>query len=197
MAPEPTSPLDPPEPLPEAFSEGIREAALRLLSVRSRTVRELRTRLLEKGLDGTGVESCIHWLIQRGFLDDGSFARAYVLDRIRFSPRSPFLLLRELKDRGVEEATARASMDAALEEEDLTPVALAVQAAEGWVRKQPRARARALLGPRFGSHRERARRSLYGFLARRGFVGDAARQGLEAAEEAARAMLAGEGPRGP
>ena len=37
---------------------------------------------------------------ERGYLDDAAFARAWIRDRIRFSPRSPFLLRRELAEKG-------------------------------------------------------------------------------------------------
>jgi regulatory protein len=188
----------PPSPSSETFPEALREAALRLLSLRNRSVQELRGRLLDKAFDPGKVDACIRWLQERRFLDDGAFARAFVRDRIRFSPRSPFLIQRELKDRGIAAGLAREAVESAMEEEDLTPAVLATRVAEAWVRKQPPARRRALLEPRFDEGRERARRSLYGFLARRGFVGDEAREGLEAGERAARAVLQfPKTPRGP
>jgi len=186
-----------PPPSPDSFSEALREAALRLLSVRGRSVQELRGRLLDKAFDSGEVDACLAWLLERRFLDDGAFARAFVRDRIRFSPRSPFLVQRELRDRGVAEHVAREAMESVMEEEDLTPAALAARVAEAWVRKQPPVRRRALLGPRFDARREKARRSLYGYLARRGFVGDEARAGLEAGEKAARAGLDPKTPRDP
>jgi hypothetical protein len=73
-----------------------------------------------------------------------------------------------------------------LEEEGITEGELSVKAAEGWVRKQGPTVRGDLLGERFSPRREKARRRLYGFLARRGFAGEAARLGLEAGMEKAR-----------
>lgn len=172
-------PTDPP---PEA----VLKPALRLLSARARSIRELRDRLLKKGLDPADVSYCIRWLEDRELLDDRAFARSFLRDRLRFSPRSPFLLQRELRDKGVASALAGEAVEAVLREEETSALDLAVRAAKSWVRKQSPATKAELVGHRFSPGREKARRRLYGFLARRGFVGATAQHGLEAGEEEAR-----------
>jgi len=164
----------------------VREAALRFLSVRARSTRELEGRLREKGFDSKLVSDSIQWLRDRRYLDDEEFAAAFIRDRLRFSPRSPFLLKRELGEKGVSESLAHAVLDRILEEDGWTVGTLAARAAEGWVRKQGPEGRRGLLAPRFTRERERARRRLYGFLARRGFVGEALGLGMEAGERVAR-----------
>jgi len=152
-------------------------------------VRELHDRLVGKGFGRPEVAECIRWLTDRKYLDDEAFARAFVRERIRLSPRSRFLLERELRDRGIAPALAGNAVEEVLAEEEVTPDDLAGRVAEKWVRKQPPSRRKALLKPRFAPEREKARRSLRGLLARRGFAGDSARAGVEAGEAAARASL--------
>lgn len=172
-----------------ALDEKVLDVALRLLSTRSRSVEELRTRLLKKGLSRPDVSDCLKWLQQRNYLDDEAFSRTLVRDRIRFSPRSPFLLRTELRNKGVAASLAGRAVTAVLEEEGISTFDLAVKAAESWVRKQSPSVRQDLVGLRFSPEREKARRRLYGFLARRGFVGDEARTGMEAGEEEARRQV--------
>jgi len=171
---------------PQALDEEIRDVALRLLSVRARSAREMEESLREKGFEARRIPACVQWLQERGYLDDEEFAGAFIRDRVRFSPRSPFLLKRELEEKGVPRSLAQQVLDRVLEENAWTEGTLALRAAEGWVRKQGPESCRALLAPRFTKERERARKRLYGFLARRGFVGDALGLGMEAGEKAAR-----------
>ncbi len=158
--------------------------ALRLLSARARSVAELRGRLLKKGFDPGAVAYCLQWLLDRDLLNDESFSRALIRDRIRFSPRSPRLMVRELKEKGVAEPLAAETVEAVLQEEGISEADLSATAARDWVRKQSATTRRGLRGDRFTPEREKSRRRLYGFLARRGFLGDAARLGLEAGTQA-------------
>ena len=177
-----------PDPASDPPSERVLDAALRLLSARSRSVAELRRRLLKKGFDAPEADSCLQWLLERDLLNDGAFSRALIRDRTRFSPRSPLLLERELRDKGVAAAVAEEAVETVLREEGISPADLSAMAARVWVRKQSATSRKALLTHRFTPEREKARRRLYGFLARRGFLGDLARLGLEAGAEAARAL---------
>ena len=49
-------------------------AALRLLSVRARSVKEIRARLTDKGVEGTVLEKVIEKLLNLNYLDDAEFA---------------------------------------------------------------------------------------------------------------------------
>lgn len=149
---------------------------------------ELRGRLRRKGFPPRAVAHCLQWLLERDLLNDESFSRALIRDRIRFSPRSPSLMVRELREKGVAVALAEATVEGVFREDGISVGELSAAAAQDWVRKQSSPTRRGLLSERFKPEREKARRRLYGFLARRGFLGDAARSGLEAGEEAARAM---------
>jgi regulatory protein len=143
-----------------------REAALNLLSFRSRTALEMRRRLLEKGYAADVVELCVAELVERGLIDDASFAESFVRDRLRFRPRGAQMLLQELRTKGVDWDTARATVEGVLNDQDVSETELARQAAAKWT-------------ARTGETRLRARRRLYNFLARRGFGADAIREVVE------------------
>ncbi len=53
------------------------EKALRLLAVRARSVKEIRSRLRDKGVEGPVAEKVIEKLLDLNYLDDASFARQW------------------------------------------------------------------------------------------------------------------------
>jgi regulatory protein len=173
---------------PHRPSEPLLNAALGLLAVRIRGTEELRGRLLKKGFESREVSRCLRWLEERELLDDRAFARAFLRDRLRFSPRSPALLRQELTLKGIPRRMAEETTVEVFQEEEISEEELSRKAARRWVRKQSPATLDRLLGERFSPERERERRRLYGFLSRRGFRGDAARAGMEEGEEEARAI---------
>ena len=137
------------------------EAALRLLSHRPRSERELGQRLRLRGLDADVVEDEIERLRKAGLLDDEAFARLWVEDRQLSAPRGRRLLRYELLGRGVRSELAHAAVDSI----DDRTAALALA----------RGRARRLAGLEFKQFSQRLAR----FLQRRGFgydeVGEAVR----------------------
>jgi hypothetical protein len=70
-------------------------------------------------------------------------------------------------------------------DEEVTDVALAREAASGWLARQG-APLRNALGGVSSPDRDKARRRLYGYLARRGFQGDALTAAMEHADRLAR-----------
>lgn len=138
-----------------------RDAALRLLAHRPRTASELRQRLLRKELPVDLVEECLSELEAQRLLDDANFAEMFARDRIRLRPQGRRRMLQELRVRGVQEETASAAVDSAMEEEETDELALARQSVRRW-RARP------------GEEPQRARRRLAAYLARRGFGADTA-----------------------
>ena len=139
-----------------------REAALSLLSYRPRSAAELRRRLARKGFDAEVVDACVEALGGVGVVDDAAFAESLVRDRVRLRPQGRRRIRQELRAKGVDEETASAAIDEVMEGEDASEIDLARAAAARWK-------------PRPGEERDRARRRLHAFLARRGFGGDAVR----------------------
>lgn len=155
------------EALEEALQQDLewraREAGLRLLSHRPRTESELRARLARKGFPDAVVERCVAGLLEKGLVDDAAFAEMFARDRVRLNPRGRIRVIRELRAKGVEPATAGSALDEVFEQEEVDELGLAREAARKW-------------RPRSGEDATRERRRLTGFLARRGFPSEAVRQ---------------------
>jgi regulatory protein len=154
-----------------------REAAIRLLAQRARSEAELRQRLTRKDIAPAVVDRTLAWLQEGGYLDDRAFAEAFVRDRLRLRPRGRAGLIQELRRKGVDGDTAEAAADAVMAAESVDDVDLAVEAARAWARKNaPLVREAA----RDMEQRQRARRRLYGHLARRGFAPPPIRSAMDA-----------------
>lgn len=164
----------------------VREAALRLLSHRARTRRELETRLRQKGFPATRIRPCLDALEGKGLLDDEAVAAAFVRDRLRHRPRGRPRLVSELRAKGVETDLAMAAIDRVFEDEEVSDAALARESAEAWLARQGAAILEALGPDADTPQREKARRRLYGYLSRRGFRGEALTKAMEHAEHLAR-----------
>lgn len=78
--------------------------ALKLLSIRPRSSKELEERLLNKFPQAKEIVSRVMERVREmGYLDDREFARMWVEDRMRFHPRGREKVRRELRDKGVPE----------------------------------------------------------------------------------------------
>jgi regulatory protein len=143
-----------------------REAALRLLAVRPRSAAELARRLRMKGYAPEIAEEVIGRMRELGMIDDAAFAGMLARDRVRLRPQGSRRLANELRQKGVDEETARTAIRETLEGEETDERELARRAAAKWK-------------PRADEDRDRARRRLHGFLARRGFDADVIREVLD------------------
>jgi regulatory protein len=99
------------------------EAALRLLSHRSRSETEMRARLAMRGIEPTAVEDEIIRLRNAGLLDDEKFAVAWVEDRKRTAPRGRRMLRYELLGRGIEPESVDLATDGVDDRETALEVA--------------------------------------------------------------------------
>ena len=164
----------------------VRQAALHLLSYRSRAEQELRRRLRSKDFPNALVEWCLRLLEEQGLIDDQAFASAYVRSRIRLRPRGRSRLAQELRQKGVSAEIAEQAIDQAFDNEETSERALACGAARGWLDRQGSTLIESLASVDRSDERERARRRLHAFLSRRGFGSDVIRVGMEEAEAGAR-----------
>jgi regulatory protein len=129
------------------------EQALRLLGHRPRSRYEIGQHLKRKRVDRETVEAVIRRLEASGYLDDEAFARFWVENRERFSPRGKRALAQELRQKGVPDETIRRVLDDLVEDEEGS----ALRVAEAYSR-------------RWGSmDYQTFRRKLTGVLARRGY----------------------------
>jgi regulatory protein len=163
----------------------VREAALHLLSYRARTRRELETRLRQKGFPAARIGPCLDGLEGKGLLDDQAVAAAFVRDRLRHRPRGQSRLVSELRAKGVDADLASEATRRVFEDEEVTDATLAAEAVESWLSRQGEATLEALASTGHTAARDKARRRLYGYLARRGFRGEALTEALEHAERVA------------
>jgi regulatory protein len=153
------------------------EAALRLLSYRPRSEKEMRRRLARRGIDLRLIDETVRQLRGRGYLDDKAFAQFWTETREATSPRSRRLITHELRAQGVDGETAAAATAAVADEE------AAYRAASR--------RVHAFRSLDYDTFRRR----LGGFLVRRGFSYEVARRTTERCwQEAGRNEPAGQEP---
>ncbi len=148
------------------LQERAHEIALRFLSYRPRSEREVADHLRRKGFDAQTVEAVLERLRRVGLVDDRAFARFWVENRAAFRPRGRTALRAELRRKGVPPAIIQEVLAEASPDERALALRLA------------RERARRLRGldPRT------LRRRLAGYLLRRGFDGELVMEVLQALE---------------
>lgn len=128
--------------------------AYRLLAIRDRTEREIRTSLAGEGITAPPVvDEIITSLKRQGYLDDRRLASGYIRYTMEHRPSGPHLMRRKLRQAGVEESV--------IEDE----IALALSA--GYEARAAERLARDRL--RGETDRKRGARRVHGFLSRRGF----------------------------
>lgn len=138
--------------------ERARQTALRFLSHRMRTGREVRDKLTARGFDRGTVSTVVERLTEVGLINDAEYAAAFLRTSLKLRPRSYRVLLSELVKKGVSRETAGRAIAGSVE---LTPE---VEAARRVMAKASRTYGRLPDGER--------RRKLFSFLARRGFSMD-------------------------
>ncbi|WP_437654372.1 regulatory protein RecX [Sorangium sp. So ce1182] len=144
------------------------ERALRLLSFRARSARELEKRLIEKGEPREHVTAAIQRLCANGLLDDARFAEAKARSGIVGRPRSRRRIEQDLARKGVARDVADAAIRQVMADEGTDELAVAERAA----RKKMRTLARLDAAEQ--------RQKLYAFLARQGYAPDVVRRALRA-----------------
>lgn len=155
------------------------DSALRFLSYRPRSSREVEMRLRKKSYTPEQIAGVVERLRNQGYVDDMEFARFWVGNRMTFSPRGPRLLRSELRQKGVPQDV----VDAVLQEQSEAQAEAEEQAEEvsavwGETSDEPTpgtdlANALALARKKWRSYAnldpQTARRRLTGFLMRRGY----------------------------
>ena len=131
---------------------------MRLLNYRERSIKELADKLDGKHYSPAIITAVIKRLEELELLNDEKFARLWIRSRVRFKPRSAWLISRELREKGIEEEVIQQVI-----EEEFTPeqeMEAAMSLAEKQVRRYR------------GEEPEKARRKLFAYLSRRGFSPD-------------------------
>ncbi|HAA95503.1 MAG TPA: hypothetical protein DHW65_08820 [Dehalococcoidia bacterium] len=144
----------------EADYTRTKNAALRLLTYRSRSEQELRSRL-QRRFPQEAIDRAVASLLRQGLLDDAAFARQWREQREKFRPRGPAVIKRELQKLGVDSEVIQEALS------DFDAAGNAYQAGSKYAAK---------LSLEDGTV---FRRKLGGFLSRRGFQGDVLGQTVE------------------
>jgi regulatory protein len=97
---------------PEEKRKRTFERAIKLIAAKSRSVAELRERLLQsRGANKTDVDAVIARLKEYGYLDDERFAFSYASLRVKQRPIGRRRLERDLKFKKVESAVANEALE--------------------------------------------------------------------------------------
>jgi len=78
-----------------------KELALNYISFRPRSSKEVKSHLIRKGYSSPLVHRIVHYLIERKYIDDREFARKWFLTRLQKGGYGPFLITRELAEKGI------------------------------------------------------------------------------------------------
>ena len=87
--------------LQEEKREKALNLALRFLSFRSRSIKEVRDFLSKKRLPEKEIENLINYFVELGFLDDKKFAKTWIEERQKYKNKSRLALKLELQKKGV------------------------------------------------------------------------------------------------
>ncbi|GHU55290.1 hypothetical protein AGMMS49975_16880 [Clostridia bacterium] len=106
----------------EGELEQAKDFALKLLSLRDRTEREIRERLYEKGYSDEITERVLEILGEYNYIDDENFAKKYVSDCFRLKGWGNLKILHMLREKGVSNETGENAVSEYLSENDIYPV---------------------------------------------------------------------------
>ena len=142
-----------------------KDVALRLLGRRSYTRREIVRKLRGRQFRKQAIEDALQRLEQVGLVDDRTFSRSWVQERMRLRPMGRPRLFRELTRRGVEQEIVGQVLDEMMA--DVDPGEIAFDLLKSRRRRYE------------GLDRMQALSRMYGFLVRRGFDGSISRGASE------------------
>ncbi|MBP1931566.1 regulatory protein [Ammoniphilus resinae] len=92
--------------------------ALRYLSHRPRTAKEMFEYIIAKGFQTAQSDTTVKKLIDKGYINDEAFAEQWIEERMRLRPRGRYLLFQELTSRGIDEGIVEQKLSQILNQED-------------------------------------------------------------------------------
>ncbi len=101
-----------------------KERAIKFLSYRDRSEKEMVTKLHQIGYDESIIDFVINDLKRAGLIDDERFARSYAQTKMITRPMGEYLLVRELKQKGVDEDLIDQTIESTYQEKDQQQIAL-------------------------------------------------------------------------
>ena len=95
-----------------------RDYCLKLITIKDRTEKEIRTKLKEKNFDENTIEEEIEFLSNYGYLNDKRYAEHFTYDAINIKKWGKSRIRTELLRRGVERDIADEAIEEAFSEAD-------------------------------------------------------------------------------
>jgi regulatory protein len=141
------------EVLSQKAESEAKNVALRFLSFRRRTEKEIKDKLKKKGFDEKTIKSTIDKLKQYDLINDSEFAAAWVRERLTYKPRGKKLLAQELWRKGIRKEIIDQVTGELCQDEDKPAIELLEKIKGRYKNLVPQV----------------ARRRMYGLLIRRGF----------------------------
>ena len=140
-----------------------KDAALRFLSFRRRTERQVREKLKKKEFDEKTIEATIDKLKEFDLINDLEFATSWVRDRLAFKPRGKRLLRQELWKKGIRKDIIDQVTEDLCKDEDKAALELVEKIKKRYQNLEPKV----------------ARRRMFSLLLRRGFSYETVNQALQ------------------
>jgi len=139
-----------------------KEVALRFLSFRRRTEKEVKEKLQKKGFDEKTIKRTIAKLKEYDLINDLEFATAWVKERLAYKPRGKKLLWQELWKKGIRKEIVDQVTQELCQDEDKSVLELVEKIKKKYKNLEPPV----------------AKRRMYGFLLRRGFSYETVNQAM-------------------
>lgn len=136
--------------------------ALKFLSYRRRTEKEVKDKLLKKGFDEKTIKRTIERLKEYDLINDLEFATAWVKERLAYKPRGKKLLRQELWKKGIKKEIINQVTGELCQDEDKSAFELLEKIKTRYRNLEPQV----------------AKSRIYGFLLRRGFSYESVNQAI-------------------
>lgn len=154
--------------------------ALRFLSFRPRSEKEIRDKLKSKKADSKIVESIITKLKAQNFINDEEFTKWWIEQRSSFQPRGLRMIKMELRQKGIEQEIIEKIISEGIKNQE-SPLR---QGFAGQARiMDDKERARELVRKKIGKYKGLKQQEVYqklgSFLGRRGFDFDTIKQVID------------------
>jgi regulatory protein len=140
-----------------------KEVALRFLSFRRRTEKEVKDKLKKKDFEERIIKSTIDKLKGYDLINDFEFATAWVKERLAYKPRGKKLLRQELWKKGIKKDIIDQVTEELCQDEDKLALELLEKIKKRYKNLEPKV----------------ARRRMYALLMRRGFSYDNAKHAMK------------------
>jgi regulatory protein len=140
-----------------------KNAALKFLSFRRRTEKQIKEKLRKKGFDERTIKTTIDKLKEFDLINDFEFATSWVKDRLALKPRGKKLLKQELWKKGIGKDIIEQVTEEQCRDEDESALKLVEKIKKRYKNLEPKV----------------AKRRMYNLLLRRGFSYETTKHALE------------------